>query len=636
MKKNNFLSVLICLQFLFGPFSVASSDLSLDANEFAANVRNEIAVFEKNCLNKDGKIATKKSFMYGSSIKSCSAQAELINKKLIPGMDEIIEQAGLTKENQNCSDCSNSKVSYHQTETDLGSAPACSLEKQKILAKQQCSTGCEVLAATGLGFLGTSFGNCKSAGLKTAASCIFGLGKGIATGIIDVLTWLPKLIWDGGKWAWNKAFGEKENKTTEKAHALSQLSDKEIKEGQKNPEKLKQSLLERAGNFFQELSKAIIGYPEYEAKAKCSTCAEKTALMCGVIGNAGGFLITIFGNGFVFGAAKGTATKVATKLLSLSKGSSRLSKWSAVGISAATKAKVVTKPFVWVGEIAVKGFSGVSSYTVKSWSKFKNSSLAQNLMKFKNTKIYNKTLSKNSIPGKITLSVGRGVEKAFKKMNEFETKMFEKGVKTTNKELYKKMISSKTPSLDAEKIHSLYQNGKIDEANALAIHDIDELKVIKDTHSVQPQEYWENSKKITLENAPDLKPPLLDDIENAIESDFDGLFKNPELIETSYIYQDGKKALLKNKDGSHSFYDLEKGEQIGKTISKEKSKYVDSFLDEKNLEKINLNQTKINLEINGIKYQEKIDAAGKTVLEIKPPKGCVVNGSINQSVTLGL
>ena len=627
----------------------ASDNLNMSAEEANDNSRNYIKLFNEQCVGENGDIKGNVAFMHDKEIGSseeprmynCAAAAEVIQKIIIPGMKDLSEEAKNSKVNPNCPTCGIPNQDEDSVKNGQQTAGSCSAEEQKKFAKQDCSFGCNILST-----IGSQDKNCpKSSGVS--GKCFLEIGKGIAKGVWDVLTFIPKLVWDGVSGGYNKLFGKVENTTSEKNHVLGSLSDQDIKEGKKDPEKLKESLLARAGNFLQELGKAIVGYPEYEEKAKCSDCSGKADLMCGVIGNTTGFLITMFGNGIIFGATKGVATKIATKLLRFSKGASKLAKFTAESIVVAEKVgKVVSKPFIGFGNILVKGASKVSGTSLKWWEKFKAGRVYENLAKFKNTGLYKKALAANSIPGKITLKIGRTVGKGFEKMGAFEDRMFMKGVGLTNKELKATMLRAQNINkLRAARLATETAAKDASKATNEALRGVDELKVVKDASEGRSAEQWADLKQKASNELQGLKVKHLDDVENAVPAEFEinaakekSIFvetskgtreikiAKPADVEAIHTYQDGKLAIVQHRDGSYIIHDMDAGSHLTQ-VPKGKEEFVDALLGKKtknfdDLEGMSYTQVKTNLKINGTKFTEEVDATGAKTLKIETPNGC--------------
>jgi hypothetical protein len=517
----------------------ASENLSMSPEEVNDNAKNYIEQFQGQCIEANGGIKENVAFIHDQEIGgeeprmyNCAAAAEVIQKVIAPGMNDIQEEVENSQVDPNCPTCGIPNQSVGGNSIPEGAE--CSLAEQQKYAKtaDKCDAWCGLSSVLTLGLATSSScdSSYKSAGV--AASCLVDLAKGVVKGIWEVLTFIPKLIWDGVKWGWNKLFGKTESTTSEKAHALAGLSDEQIKQGKKDPKALEQSFLQKAGMFFKEFGKAVIGYPEYEEKAKCTDCGGKAALMCGVIGNTGGFLLTLFGNGLIFGATKGLGTKIASKIVKFSKGTTKFSKFTASTLKVTSKTgKFIAKPFIGFGNVIVKGASKLSKGTIKWWTKFKGSKTYAALGKFKNTGVYKKVFSANSIPGKITLKFGRGVKNAFNKMGAFEDRMFMKGVKLTNKQLHTKMLRAQT--INALRIgkHSA-ELGEVGKVDILSTTNKDTLvyKTDKGTKTI-------NIKNILGKDKKKWK-------------DFD-----PTKVVGATSYDNGRFVFFSNKDGTTTIYD---------------------------------------------------------------------------------
>ena len=629
----------------------------MSADEAVDNSKNYIQHFQGQCVNADGEINETRAFMHDKEIGgeeprmyNCGAAAEVIQKIIMPGMNDIVAEAKNAKVDPNCPTCGipNQDANLPSNDGKQDNA-SCSVADQKKFAKtaDHCDAAC---ALSSVFSLGQGVSNRCDASYKNAevsGKCLLDLSKGIAKGVWDILTFIPKMVWDGAKWGWSKLFGEPENKTAEKAHALAGLSNAQIELGKKNPEALKQTLLQKAANFITEFGKAIIGYPEYEEKAKCTDCGGKAALMCGVIGNTGGFLLTMFGNGLIFGAAEGLGTKIASKIVKFSKGTTKFAKFAAKTIEVGSKTgKFVAKPFIGFGNILVNGAAKVSGGTIKWWEKFKAGKTYANLAKFKNTGVYKKAISAESIPGKITLKVGRGISNGFTRMGEFEDRMFMKGVGLTNKELKTTMLRAQ----NINKLRAARLNGEMGKTESTAatneaLRGVNELAVVKDASDGRTAEQWIDLKKKASQELNGVKMNHLDDIENATKADFavnmgkeksilvdtakgpkELKIASPSEVESIHTYQDAKYAVIQNKDGSYILHDMDNGNHLTQ-VKSGKAEYVDALLGKKtksfdDLESMSYDQVKTNLKINQTKFTEETNAAGEKSLKIETPNGC--------------
>ena len=662
----------ICLQLSVGTYPIqrqlayaqdnasrdpASDNLNMSAEEVVDHSKNYIHHFSEQCVGPNGEIKANVAFMHDKEIGgeeprmyNCDAAAEVIQKIIIPGMNDVFDAAKYSKIDPNCPTCGipNQEANLQESEPTQEGA-SCSIADQKKYAKTaaSCDAWCGVSSVLSLGQNVSKSCDSSYKNASVSGKCLLDIAKGVAKGIWDVLAFIPKMIWDGVKWGWKKLFSETETKTSEKCHALAGLTDEQIKLGKSNPEALKQTLLQKAGMFFKEFGKAIIGYPEYEEKSKCTDCAGKAELMCGVIGNAGGFLITMFGNGLIFGAAEGLGTKIASKIIKFSKGASKVAKFTAKTIEVGAKTgKYVAKPFISFGNVIVKGVAKVSITSMKWWEKFKAGKVFENLAKFKNTGIYKKAFSAESIPGKITLKIGHTVGKGFDKMSTFEDRMFMKGVGLTNKELKTTMLRAENINkLRAARIAAESKTSETSAATNEALRGVDELKVVKDASDGRTAEQWAALKKTAVNELSDIKAKNLDDIENAVKADFNiGVGKeksilvetskgtreiklaNPSEVENIHTYQDAKYAFIQNKDGSYILHDMDSGSHLTQ-VKRGKGEIVDALLGKKtktfdDLETASYDQVKTNLKINGSNFTEESNTAGEKSLKIETPNGC--------------
>jgi len=686
----------------------ASEDLSISADEWFANFRNQLDIFDKYCVGKKGiasDVAVMDANEIGGSgkITNCDALAEALQKEL-PVAEDIYQEKLHAKGGHDCADCNiNAQatgLSVQQVEdrkaenenTCKKPNPVATLEQQATFAKEDCSMGCQVtnaVAATvSVGVVGglLKVPGCP-ADARVSGQCVAGLAKGIWEGIKQILFFIPELIWDGLKWTAKKIFGKAETATSEKAHALAGLSDAELKaiypNGQYNKEAAETTFMQKVANFFKEFGQAVIGYPEYAEQAKCVGCSGKADLVCGMIGNTGGFLLTLFGNGLIFGAAKGLGSNIASKLMRFSKGvvkfsegESALAKTTAkvlktgkkvgTGIADATvatgkfiKGTWVAKPFIAAGELLVKGGSKLSEGAGKFWERFKTGKTYAALSKYKAIVTSDaaefkatKAALKNakpiaSIPKRIALNLGRGVSKSFQSMGAFEDRMYMKGVGLTNKGLQKTMLRAQNINkLRAARINELQKDGNTTAATDEALKNVNTLVVAKDIGDARSKEEWlDIKKKVVSNNTKNLKVSHLEDSENAIERKWDfGNDKksilvdtpkqvkevriaNPGDVESIHTYGEGDRyAIVKNKDGSYVIHDMDTHAHIAE-IPKEKSQYVDALMGKETPEYQALSgkayeDVKTNLKLNGTKYTETIDAEGNKALQIETPNGC--------------
>ena len=232
-------------------------------------------------------------------------------------------------------------------------------------------------------------------------------------------------------------------------------------------------------------------------------------------------------------------------------------------------------------------------------------------------------------------------------MGEFEDRMFIKGVGLVNKDLQKVYLR-------ADKIAKLRQLKALDNVADVAgqasaatdetLRGVDELKVVKDAADGRSVQDWSEIKKKVSDKL-DIKSKHLDDVENSVLVDDAEEFAkaidvpNASNVEKIHTYQDGKMAIIKNKDGSYALHNIEDGKTIAK-VSDSKSEYVDALLGKKSkdyvdVETASYNQVKTNLEINGTKYDEVVDASGNKNLKIETPEGCTPS-SLNVGVEKAL
>ncbi len=631
----------------------ASDNLNMDANEANDHSKNYIKLFNDQCVGSNGKIKGSTAFMHDKEIGSseeprmynCSEAATIIQKIIIPGMNDISEEVKHSKINPNCPTCGIPNQDEDSVKNGQLVSGSCSAEEQKKFAKQDCSFGCNILYT-----IGSQDKSCpKSSGIS--GKCALEISKGVLKGIYDVLAFPFIMVKDAGVWTYNKIFGKSENETTEKSQVLSGLTDQDIKDGEKNPEKLKQTLLQRSAKFFNDLGKAIIGYPEYEEKSKCADCAAKADLMCGVIGNTSGFLITMFGNGAIFGATEGIAERIASKLVKVSKGTGKFASIASKTILVAEKTslaatkvgKFVSKPFIRFGEVVASGASKVSVSSLKWWESFKSKKLYENLIKFKDSRSL-KVVS-NSIPGKITLSIGRGVSNSFEKAGVFVKKIGKvaSNIQETTHDFGLGLTNSKL--LRAQKINKLRSAKAAANATNEALRGVDELKVVKDASEGRTAEQWTDLKQKASNELQGLKVKHLDDVENAVPAEFEinaGKEKSilvetskgtrelkiakPADVESIHTYQDGKLAIVQHRDGSYIIHDMDAGSHLTQ-VPKGKEEFVDALLGKKtknfdDLEGMSYTQVKTNLKINGTKFTEEVDATGAKTMKIETPNGC--------------
>ncbi len=174
--------------------------------------------------------------------------------------------------------------------------------------------------------------NIKSCENKTTKSnCFDELFAGIVKNItsnIDALVNLPSLLWGGVKWLFSS-----EEASRDQLHLAEKSSDQNIQDSIDNPGN---SIVDSIHNFFSSLGnfmsgsiKDNFGCAEWSSSRitlpygekpkclnpvvswKCATCSQALNMTCGIIGYAGGEIVSAFLTGGTIGLAKVLAT--ATK-----------------------------------------------------------------------------------------------------------------------------------------------------------------------------------------------------------------------------------------------------------------------------------------------------------------------------------
>jgi len=661
MNMNTYSKILalsICLQLtvgspiLGGNISIAneggtdrspsSEKSNMSADEVIKESKNYIKTFQETCTDANGNINGNKAWVLESdigesepNINNCSKAAEFIRDSIIPGMNDISRQAKANADEAGCTDCA-VKNPVNLLEAD-DQVKSCSAETElKLKKSQKCSFACDMTSAMGLSKAGCH----KSSGITTG--CFTNLAAGVLKAITEIFTWPIDLAKSG----YDYLFGKGETKVSNKAKVVMNLSDDQIKKIKKMPKKEQEkTFAENAYEVMASVLGALSGTDEYERRSKCANCKEKADLMCQVIGTSSGTLISFFASGVVIGAAKGSATTIAGRILAKSP---TLAKWARATAKVGSKmATSAGNGLIKFGGFVVSGAAKVASPAVKWWDKFKATSVFTKIKTFTNrvsTSAANRRNAfKETIPGKVTYKIASIPGKVFKGAGNLYERNMALGEKIANKALGGASKTSKGVAVV----------GKVGDKTKDALNGVDELQVIKPVQEARSTEQW---SKLKNEAADDLNVSAkkLDDIENAEKASFETIkgkkegltvdtpagekeikIARPSEVQEVHTYQNGKYAVVKNKQG-YSIHDLDadkvvvsaasnKDESIKALIGKKTKKFDD-------LEDVAHNQVKTNLELNGTKHKEKIDpVTGQKSLEIETPKGCQP-GSINFGV----
>jgi len=136
--------------------SPASEKLNMSAQEVADNSTNYVKNFTEQCLDKNGEIRENVAFVHDREIGeseprmyNCAAAAEVIQKVIIPGMNDVVEESNNSNKDPNCPDCGvGSKADTSSVVPQQENA--CSLKAQNDFAKEKCSFDCNILATVGM------------------------------------------------------------------------------------------------------------------------------------------------------------------------------------------------------------------------------------------------------------------------------------------------------------------------------------------------------------------------------------------------------------------------------------------------------------------------------------------------------
>jgi hypothetical protein len=316
-------------------------------------------------------------------------------EKIIQSHDESLNKKTSEISNENCENCNQSSSAgpnagdpEHQ----------CSAEEKKSIATQrdknpQCSINCELkgslrksLDQASFGLMGGLVRSSPSCKTDQGGTSPFGCMTDFILSLFSSLGSMCKAVWEGAKAAFNSAkdwvvglfssHSKTEEAATNKSTAFAHMSDEEIKEAQKNPEKANQGLLQKIGTGLNFILENIVGLdtPVYSELWQCAKCGERLGTICKIAGVVGkdviknAILIWIGGKAIqgLAGAAKGMLKGAAL----VGAGSMRVAK---------TTVKLISKTSA--GRSALKWGSGtlanISSKSVNGFKTFMGSRLGK-------------------------------------------------------------------------------------------------------------------------------------------------------------------------------------------------------------------------------------------------------------------
>jgi len=383
-------------------------------------------------------------------------------------------------------------------------------------------------------------------------------------------------------------------------------------------------------------------------------------------------LITIFGNGAVFGAVSGAGARIAARWAKFAKTERGIKTVAAItsrtekivqgtkNIAKGASKFLVVKPIIFVGNIAVTGLKALGKLPVNWWKAFKETKSFRKISQYirivgSDAKDYQRAMKSVSLPGKVQLVVGRGVSNTFKAIGRFEDRMFNRGYRlTAGKALSDVRKASQVAGVGnaiektrAAEINRLQSEGKNVEATNLSLYKSPVLDVAKDAAEARTPAEWNDIKKIVSDNVTggmDVKK--LEGVESLVvadhtagdagksllintEKDIKEIAVNPAEVQSVHTYNEGKTAIVKHSDGSYTFHDLEAkmGEKPFGRVGKNKSQLVDALMGKETAEYESLvgksfNDVKTNLKLNKTAFKETHNPDGTRTLEIESPKGC--------------
>jgi|GEM_PF-3030642 len=669
-----------------------SINTPIEAERYVKETEQQIKFFDKmGCVDDEGHVKNSAAFVLADhvssedmDVKNCEVEAQKL-KHHIALSNELIAEYGFNSQQANCAECSlaaqKSKSAAANPSDDVqDGANSCPPKKKAEIAKQSCNFFCQMkpalsIATAGLtsvlgGLVGDgcpkeTVGKTLGTGLKCAAS----IAKGMVLAIWDAIKGLGKLVWEGVKWVGKKVksagkrflvwagFMKAENKTADNIHAVSQQTRQQVADYQKNKGSWFTRTAKNVVNFLWDTVKEILYIGKYQRDSQCMTCSEKGQLLCEI----GGRIVSdVVGFTFTLGVGYGAVKTAAVKLLpevteALAKLSSAAEKGSIAAKAAvkteeglSTVSKAAKTGLRVAGDAVVATGKAISRTATRSWKLVQESKAYRAILKSEVSETTIKALqaggkkAAKSIPGKIVIKVGRGVRNGFDRYAEFDNEIFGKGANVGGK------ATDGLLNTTAAKIHELRRQGKYDEASRIALAGVDELNVGKEAKDAlggteKAKRMVARMKGVTkkqLNGIEDLTDAAFEKTgKNALEISTDvgakevKVKKADEVIST-LVSPDAKTALIRNKDGSVHIIDLEK-DRIVHTIPPKEAAVVDELtgvrsMDGKSAEEAARIQTETNLDLNGVKYEEKTQD-GKKVVEIKTPKGCDP-----KSVTLGV
>jgi len=654
-----------------------SINTPIEAERYVKETEQQIKFFDKmGCIDDHGKVKTSAAFVLADhvsendmDVKNCEIEAQKL-KHHIALSNELIAEYGFNSQQGNCAECSLAAQKSKAVEADTkDGANSCPPKKKAEIAKQSCNFFCQMkpalsIATAGLtsvlgGLVGDgcpkeTVGKTLGTGLKCAAN----IAKGMVLAIWDAIKGLANLVWEGAKWVGKKiksagkrflvwaGFMKAESKTADNIHAVSQQTQQQVADYQKNKGSWFTRTAKNVVNFLWDTVKEILYIGKYQRDSQCMTCSEKGQLLCEI----GGRIVSdVVGFTFTLGVGYGAVKTAAAKLLpEVTEALAKLSVTAEEGSIAAKAAKATKTGLRVAGDAVVATGKAISRTATRSWKLLQESKAYRAILKSEVSETTIKALkaggkrASESIPGKIVIKVGRGVRNGFDRYAEFDNEIFGKGAGVGGK------ATDGILNTTAAKIHELRRQGKYEEASRIAMAGVDELNVGKEAKDALGG--TEKAKRMVARMKGVTKKQL-NGIEDLTDAAFEKTGKDALEISTdvgakevkvkkaddvisTLVSPDAKTALIRNKDGSVHIIDLEK-DRIVHTIPPKEAKVVDELtgvrsMDGKSAEEAARIQTETNLDLNGVKYEEKTED-GKKVVEIKTPKGCDP-----KSVTLGV
>ena len=554
--------------------------------------------------------------------------------------------------NENCENCNKSGGS---TLAQQDPEHQCSTEEKAAISKQRdtnsnCSINCELKGSlkrtineASFGVLGGLVKSTSSCNTDQAGTSAFGCMADFIVSLFSSLGSMCAAIWEGAKSAANAAkewvvglfssHSKSEEAASNTNPAFANMTDAEIKEAQKNPQKANQSLLQKIGSGLNFILENVVGLdtPVYSELWQCAKCGERLGAICKIAGVVGkdviknAILIWIGGK-----AIQGVATLGKGLLKSAVAASSKATGIGNSFVKLVGKTSGGRTTLKWgtnsIAKISTKSVSGFKTFMATRIGKF--STLAAK----KSSKALIKTLSMGA---KAAGTVFEAIDNVMMMPVRISVRTGKSVANQVNLAMNQSKIFARTPILAAE---DATRTG---------------LKAIKDLpHNTELQlevpspttPSMEKSKSFISSKLKGKKTKgFTNDIENATEhtAEISGResivvetsegprfikVKNPDNVSTVRIFgEDNSKAIIQTADGKillsdqglivKEFTNPKDISKLGPLLGKET----------KNADLMALNELKATAEVNGVKVKEPIASTEIKATEnfkVEAPKEC--------------